>query len=55
MELEKNHPELGILDPERQTWYVFVYMWTLAVKSMIAKLQSIEPQRLGIEGIDRSW
>lgn len=25
--------------------YVFTYMWVLAVKSMITKLQSVEPQR----------
>jgi hypothetical protein len=50
MELEKkNHPKLGILHPERKTWYVFAYMWILAVKSMTTKLQSIEPQRLGTE------
>ena len=30
------------------TWYVFAYMWILAVKSMTTKLQSIEPQRLAI-------
>lgn len=47
--LEKTHPELGNLDPERQIWYILVYMWVLAVESMINKLQSIDSQRLDIE------
>lgn len=25
--------------------YLFMYVWTLAIKSMIAKLQTVEPQR----------
>ena len=49
MELLIYHPELGIPDPERQTWYVPAYMWILAIKSTIEKLQSIEPQRLALE------
>lgn len=29
---------------------VFAYTWILVVKSLISQLQSIYPQRLGIEG-----
>ena len=29
---EKNHPECGNPDSERQTWYVLYYKWILAVK-----------------------
>jgi hypothetical protein len=49
MELEKNHIELGNPNPERRILCVFTYMWILVVESMIIKLQSIEPQRLGVE------
>jgi hypothetical protein len=34
--------------PKRQIWYVFVYMWILAITSMISTLQSIASQRLEI-------
>ena len=30
-------------------WHVATYMWILVVKSVITKLQTKEPQRLGIE------
>lgn len=30
-------------------WYEFTFMWVLAVKSMVTKLQSIEPEvRYGV-------
>ena len=34
MKLEKNHLGYGNTDSERQIWYVFTYMWILAVKSI---------------------
>ena len=37
----KINPERDIPDPERKIWNVFTYMWILAIKSMISKLQSI--------------
>ena len=40
-------PEKVILGDTIQLGYVFTYMWILARKSMTAKLQSVEPQRLG--------
>ena len=49
MELGKNHPEWGIPDSERQIWYAFTYMWKVAVKSMMTKLQFIESHVTGIE------
>ena len=36
---KNNDPEYGIPDSERQIWYVFDYMWLLAVKSLVTKLQ----------------
>ena len=35
------------------------YMWTIAIESMITKLQSVDPQKMGVEqgsrgGIDRA-
>jgi hypothetical protein len=55
----KDHSEWGNSDPERQIWYVVTNMWILVVKLMITKLQSLEPQKVGIEderleGTDRS-
>lgn len=41
MELEKNNSEQANSDPERQTWYVFSYVWMLAFKLSIDMLQSI--------------
>lgn len=29
--------------------HIFVYMWILAIRSMITKPQSIKPQKLGTE------
>ena len=49
MDLEKNYPKRGSPDPERKIWNLFTYMWILTVKSLTTKLQSTEPQRLGIE------
>jgi hypothetical protein len=40
-------------DPERQIQDALPYMWVLAVESMIVKLQSIEPQRVGLD--EGSW
>lgn len=37
-ENRKENPECSILDTERQKWYVFTYMWILAVKLMMTKL-----------------
>jgi hypothetical protein len=42
-----NHPKWGNPDPEREM-YVLAYMWVLTVKSLVIKLQSVEPQKLGI-------
>lgn len=42
MQLKINDPELGNQDPEGQIWCVFTYIWILALKSMIRKLQSGE-------------
>lgn len=33
---------------KKQIWNVFAFMWVLAVKSLIPRLQSVEPQRLGL-------
>ena len=33
---KKNPPGGGIPDPERQIWHAFIYIWALAVKSLIA-------------------
>jgi hypothetical protein len=46
---EEKHPKLAIPDPEREIWYVFACVWILAVKSMRAKVQSKEVQRLGTQ------
>jgi hypothetical protein len=46
---KKNYAELGNPDPEKQIWYILTYVWMSAVKSMITKLQSTEPQGLSIE------
>ena len=35
-------------DPEIQIWHEFIYMWITSVKSLIMKLQFLEPQRLSI-------
>lgn len=51
MELEKNNPKLGNLDPGRQKWYEFAYMWLSAVKWMVTKLKSIDPQGLESKGL----
>ena len=34
---------------ERQIWYIVAYMWILAAKSLITKLEYVEPQGFGIE------
>ena len=39
MEQEKDYPEWGNPDPLRQIWYVFAYMWILADKLLLSKLQ----------------
>jgi hypothetical protein len=41
MELEKYHPEWGKPDPEKHTWYVLTYKWTLAIKYRITDLQNV--------------
>ena len=46
---EKKNPEWSNPDPESQVYYVFAYMWSLAINSIITKLQSAEPQKLAIE------
>lgn len=48
MGLQK-HPEWDNPVLERLISYVFTYMWMFAVNSMLTKLQSVQPQRLGIE------
>lgn len=35
--------------PKKKYDYVSEYMWMLAIKSSVSKLQSIWPQKLGIE------
>ena len=39
MEQEKDYPEWGNPDPLRQIWYIFAYMWILADKLLLSKLQ----------------
>jgi hypothetical protein len=46
IELEKNDPKWGNTDIEKQIWDVFTNTWILAIKSMITKLQFIEPRLL---------
>jgi len=41
--------QVSRLNPERQIWCVFTYMWTWVVKSMVTKLHSLEAQRIGLE------
>lgn len=42
------HPEWSIPNfQKRQIWYAFTCVWILASKSMVAKLKSIEQQRIG--------
>lgn len=48
MKLEKGFHEWGNVDPEIQI-YVFTYLFILAFKSTIIKLQSIKTKRQGIE------
>jgi len=38
---------------ERQIWYAFTPSWILSVKSIITDLQSVDTQRVGIEGESR--
>lgn len=45
MELEKILCE--VTRPRKTNVVLFFYLWILAVKSKITKLQSIEPQKLG--------
>ena len=40
--IRKKNSDRGNTDSERQIYYVFAYMWMLAVKSIINKLQFIE-------------
>lgn len=47
---KKKNPESGNSDPQAQILYVFAYMWSFVVKSMITKLQSIKLQRLDTKG-----
>lgn len=42
MELEKIQGRWGIPDPEIQMWYVYAYLWTLDLNSMVTKLQYVE-------------
>ena len=49
MKIEKYPPVWDNPEPERRIWYALIFIWILAVKSMISKLQSIEQQRTGIE------
>ena len=37
-------------DPERKTWYVLTYKWTVAFKQRIAMPQSTDPERLSNRG-----
>ena len=47
MELEKNRPDWGDSDPERQTWYVLTHKWILDIKQKITILQFINSEKLG--------
>ena len=38
MEPEKNHPESGTLDPERETQYILTHKWILDVKERITSV-----------------
>ena len=54
MELVKNDPESGNLDPERPTWYAFTDKWILDVKKRITSLKPIFPEKLGNKENPRS-
>lgn len=49
MEQEKYHPQWGIPGTKRKIWYIFCCKWKLIIKSMIIRLQSVDPERLCIE------
>jgi hypothetical protein len=42
----KDHPDWDNPDQEKKIWYVLGNMWILAVKSMITKLQALEPLKV---------
>jgi hypothetical protein len=46
MDRTKERLEKATPHPERQIWRMSGSMWMSAVKSLISKLHSIEPQRL---------
>lgn len=48
-ETGKSVPNEVSQTPKTQIWHVFAYVWLLVVKSMTAKLQSLDPQSLGME------
>lgn len=48
MELGKKNPKIVNPDPGRLKWYEFAYMCMSAVKWMVTKLQSLDPQSLEI-------
>ena len=55
MELEKNNPEWGNRDPERQTQYVLTHKWKLDVKQKTIRLLSTAAEKLGnTEDINRN-
>ena len=47
MELERNHPEWGNPDSERQKWNDLTHKCILDVKQKITKLQSSAIEKLG--------
>lgn len=50
---KKNLPEWGNLESKRQTLYVFIFVWLLAVRSMITKQKDILICNLCVEKDDR--
>lgn len=42
----KNHPECGNPDSERQSWHLLTYKWTLAISYRINMLQYLDPKKL---------
>jgi hypothetical protein len=42
---QKDYAESGNPDSERQTWYILLYKWKLALKYRITTLQSTDPKK----------
>jgi hypothetical protein len=52
----KGHPEYGSPDTKKnQTWYVLNYKWILVIKYRITMVQTKDPKKLRIKGVDQLW